>query len=183
MCKWRLILLHLICFSMAINTSLWQLIILSGSAVPPCCLPFGHLWPPQSPHQPSGLSRLFTGTHISHSFNILSHIFKKLCCGVEMWHLSIYRMSFFLMVYPNKGVSTKKDISGVLVRWLRGDDTRKWLRTSVSRIFLFANQFCKAIQKRVEQNHGWTRHPPPPLHFQSLEFLSGIYLQIVTSPR
>ena len=42
--KYKLILLHLMCFFLAINTSLRQLIILSGSGgVPPCCLPFGHL--------------------------------------------------------------------------------------------------------------------------------------------
>ena len=93
------------------------------------------LWPPQSPHQPSGLSRLFTGTHIFHSFKILSHIFKESC---NIWAFT--GCLFFLMVYPNKGVSTKKEISGVLLRWQRGDETRKWLHICVKNISI-----CKPI--------------------------------------
>ena len=94
LCKWRLILLHLICFSLAINTSLWQLIILSGSGVPPCCLPFGHL----SHHISHQAYHAFLPGHTSFihlRFKILSHIFKESWWGVELWHLSIYRMSFF----------------------------------------------------------------------------------------
>ena len=98
--KYKLILLHLMCFFLAINTSLRQLIILSGSGVPPCCLPFGNLWPPQSPHQPSGLSRLFTGTRIFHSFKIWSHIFKESWWGVENLKCDIW--AFTGMVSPKK---------------------------------------------------------------------------------
>ena len=97
LCKWRLILLHLICFSLAINTSLWQLIILSGSGVPPCCLPFGHL----SHHISHQAYHAFLPGHTSLIHLRFCRTFSRVMMKgiVTFEHLQDV---FFLMVYPKK---------------------------------------------------------------------------------
>ena len=96
--KYKLILLHLICSSLAINTSLWQLIILSGSGVLPCCLPFGHL----SHHISHEAYHAFLPGHTSFIHLNSCRTFSRSYDEGSKCDIWAFTGCFFLMVYPKK---------------------------------------------------------------------------------